>query len=196
MRSRRRCTSTARRVAVFGGSFNPPHVAHVLAATYALSIAPIDEVLVVPVYEHAFGKKLAPFDDRFEMCRLALGWLPGVSVSDVERQLGGESLTLRTLEHLASANPSWALRLLVGADQLAVAHKWHAFDRVTAVAPLLVLGRAGAAAPGAPDPILPPTSSTAVRAALGAGDRELLAAHVPARVLAYIEARGLYREET
>ena len=46
-------------VAIFGGSFNPPHVAHVLAAAYALSSAPIDQVLVVPVYQHPFAKELA-----------------------------------------------------------------------------------------------------------------------------------------
>ena len=49
-----------RRVAVFGGSFNPPHVGHLLGVVYALATAPIDEVLVVPVYQHPFAKHLAP----------------------------------------------------------------------------------------------------------------------------------------
>ena len=74
------------------------HVGHVLGVVYALSTAPIDEILVVPVYQHPFAKHLAPFADRLAMCRLAVGWLPGVTISTVEEELGGESRTLRTLE--------------------------------------------------------------------------------------------------
>src|SRR6478735_3989939 len=104
MRDRAAPTGTPRRVAIFGGSFNPPHVAHVLAVVYALSTAPIDEVLVVPVFHHPFSKELASFDERLAMCELALGWIPRVVVSSVERDLGGSSLTLRTVEHLAATH--------------------------------------------------------------------------------------------
>ena len=48
------------RVALFGGSFNPPHVAHQLVALYVLETQPVDELWFVPVYEHVFGKPLAP----------------------------------------------------------------------------------------------------------------------------------------
>ena len=101
-----RWASATPRVAVFGGSFNPPHVGHVLGVVYALSTAPIDEVLVVPVYQHPFAKDLAPFADRLAMCRLAFGWLPRVTVSTVEEELGGESRTLRTVEHLRADHPA------------------------------------------------------------------------------------------
>ena len=195
MTRRRPDSSASRRVAVFGGSFNPPHVAHVLAVTYALSTAPVDEVLVVPVYKHPFAKELASFEDRYEMCRLALGWLPGVVVSDVERELGGESRTLRTLTHLREAHPSWSLRLLIGADVLAEAPKWHRFDRVTAIAEPLVLGRVGVDFEDAPSPVLPKISSTEVRDALAANQRGRVAAWVPSRVIRYIEAHGLYQRE-
>jgi nicotinate-nucleotide adenylyltransferase len=195
-----------RRVAIFGGSFNPVHVAHVLAVAYALSVAPIDEVLVVPVYRHPFSKELAPFEHRLAMCQLAVGWLPRVAVSTVERELGGESLTLRTLEHLAEAHPDWAMRLLVGADVLSDLPKWHRFDRISHLAPPLVLGRTGFAAPGASeqalearaklcgmDVLLPRVSSTEVRLALAAGDLEAVRWRVPRPVLDYIVAHGLYR---
>jgi nicotinate-nucleotide adenylyltransferase len=186
---------------VFGGSFNPPHVAHVLAVTYALSVAAIDAVLVVPVYRHPFSKELAPFEHRLAMCRRALGWLPGVSVSDVERELGGESLTLRTLEHLAATHPSWSMRLLVGSDVLADLPKWHRFDRIAQIAPPLVLGRAGFAvsnvegAPGltATEALLPKVSSTEVRRALVSGDEEAVRHRVPRAVLEYIREHDLYR---
>lgn len=191
------------RVAIFGGSFNPPHVAHVLAVVYALSTAPIDAVLVVPVFQHPFAKELASFDQRLAMCELGLGWIPHVTVSPVERELGGESLTLRTVEHLAATHPDWSLRLLIGADVLNDLPKWHRFDRIATIAPPLVLGRVGVVPPPpgagpvpiptAPLPVLPRVSSSEIRAALAAGDREAVRARVPAAVLDYIEAHRLYR---
>lgn len=192
--------SGPRRVAIFGGSFNPPHVAHVLAATYALMVAPIDVVLVIPVYQHPFSKELAPYEDRLAMCRLALGWLPSVEISTVERELGGESKTLRTLEHLAATQPGWSMRLLVGADVLADLPKWHRFDRIAEIAPPLVLGRVGVE-PGtrggaggltAPESFLPGISSTEVREALAAGDLEAVRWKLPRAVIDYIVERGLY----
>ncbi|WP_437970268.1 nicotinate (nicotinamide) nucleotide adenylyltransferase [Sorangium sp. So ce260] len=203
----------ARRVAIFGGSFNPPHVAHVLAATYAISVAPIDEVLVVPVYRHPFSKELAPFEHRLAMCHLALGWLPRVSVSAVERDLGGESLTLRTLEHLAAAHPDWAMRLLVGADVLPDLPRWHRFDRIEQLAPPIVLGRSGFAAAAAErleaaaddprahlspahlrpaDVQLPRISSSEIRRAFAAGDLEAVRQRVPRAALDYALAHRLY----
>ena len=178
-----------RRIAIFGGSFNPPHVAHVLAVVYALSTAPIDEVLVVPVFRHPFAKELASFDERLAMCQLGLGWIPNVTVSPVERELGGESLTLRTVEHLAQVHPEWSLRLLIGADVLGDLPKWHRFDRIAELAVPLVLGRVGVVPPSpgegpvpiptAPLPVLPRVSSTEIRAAIAAGDLDAVRARVP-----------------
>lgn len=198
------------RVAVFGGSFNPPHVAHLLASVYALSTAPIDRVLVIPVFRHPFAKELAPFEDRLEMCRLGLGWIPGVEVSTVERELGGESLTLRTVEHLAAEHPEYALRLLIGSDVLADLPKWHRFDQIAAIAPPLVLGRSGITRsahgheplmvgsieiPEAPLPVLPQVSSTEIREAIAAGRIDEVRAKVPAAVLDHIARRGLYGQK-
>lgn len=200
------------RVGVFGGSFNPPHIAHVLAVVYALEVAPIDEVLVVPVFQHPFAKELAPFEDRMAMCQAAMGWIPGASISDVEQQLGGDSLTLRTLTHLSHEHPDWVLRLLVGADVLADLPKWHRFDKIAELAPPIVLGRAGVASEGgrsgalgmhaatsaaglrAPEPLLPRISSTEIRSAILRRDLDSVRPLLPARVLSYIEDHGLYRE--
>jgi nicotinate-nucleotide adenylyltransferase len=181
-----------RRVAVFGGSFNPPHVGHVLAAVYALSTAPIDEVLVVPVYRHPFAKELTSFEDRLAMCRLAMGWIPHVTVSTVEEELGGESLTLRTVEHLEATHPEWTLRLLVGADVLADLPKWHRWDRIAEIAPPVVLGRSGVDRTDAPTPVLPRVSSTEMRTALGRGELDAVRGLIPASVLDHITAHRLY----
>jgi nicotinate-nucleotide adenylyltransferase len=181
------------RVAIFGGSFNPPHIAHVLAAVYILSTEPIDEVLVVPVYKHPFSKELASFDDRLDMCRRAFSWIPRVFVSAVERDLDGESLTLRTLEYLAQLHPDWAMRLLIGADVVNDLPKWHRFDRIAEIAPPIIVGRAGVTAEGAPEAILPRASSTEVRDAFARGDIERLEKLVPRDVMSLIVERGLYR---
>jgi nicotinate-nucleotide adenylyltransferase len=193
--------STRRRVALYGGSFNPPHVGHVLGVVYALSTAPIDEVLVVPVFRHPFAKNLAPYEERLRMCELAVGWIPRVTISRVEEELGGESLTLRTVEHLVATRPDWAIRLLVGSDVLGDLPKWHRWDRIAELAPPLVLGRAGfdtidagvtwVGREGAE--MLPRVSSSEIRSAIEAGDVGAVRALVPASVLDHIAARRLYQ---
>ncbi len=178
------------KVAIFGGSFNPPHVAHVLAVAYVLSTADVDRLVLVPTFKHPFNKPLAPFDDRVRMCELAMAWLPGVEVSRVEEILGGESRTLRTLEYLASEHRDWRLRLVIGADLLSEAPRWHGFDAIAKLAPPIVLGRAGAA--GSTPALLPDVSSTRVRDAIGRGAWHEVEKYVPRAVLAHVRARGLY----
>ncbi len=181
------------RVAIFGGSFNPPHVAHTLAVVLVLATEEIDKVLVVPAYQHPFGKPLAPYDDRVAMCELAMGWIPGAQVSRVEETLGGESRTLRTLEHLTSQRPDWHLRLVLGADILAEAPRWFGFDAIAELAPPIVLSRAGAGpVVGAERTRLPEVSSTDVRAKIARGAWSELASMLPRDVLAYVRSRGLY----
>ena len=189
-----------RRVALYGGSFNPPHVGHVLGVVYALSTAPIDEVVVVPVYRHPFAKNLAPYTERLRMCELAVGWIPHVTISRVEEELGGESLTLRTIEHLVATRPDWSIRLLVGSDVLGDLPKWHRWDRIAELAPPLVLGRAGFDATNAGvtwvgregAEMLPRVSSSEIRSAIASSDVDSVRALVPASVLDHIAAKRLY----
>src|SRR5215471_17281186 len=94
-------------VALLGGSFNPPHVGHLIAAQYVKATQPIDQVWLMPSFRHPFGKPLAPFEDRVRMCEVmsahASGWL---QVSQVERDIGGEGRTVNTLKHLIAAYPN------------------------------------------------------------------------------------------
>ena len=180
------------KVAVFGGSFNPPHVGHVLACALVLGVEDVERVLVVPTFQHPFAKALAPFEDRVAMCRAAFATMPAVDVSRVEEELGGESRTLRTLEHLAKDHPDWRMRLVVGADILAEAPRWFGFDAITKIAPPLVLGRAGVDAPGAGPALLPEVSSTRVREAIARGAWNEAGQLVPRAVLAHVRAKGLY----
>src|SRR3954452_22589054 len=105
------------RVALFGGSFNPPHVAHQLVGLYVLETEPVDELWLIPCFKHPFDKALAPFEDRLAMCELAAAALgPRARVSDCERRLGGESRTLRTVKALQAQHPGVELSLVIGGD--------------------------------------------------------------------------------
>jgi nicotinate-nucleotide adenylyltransferase len=177
-------------IAVFGGSFDPPHLGHVLLATYALSMTRVERVLVIPVFQHAFGKPLSDFDQRMHMCELAFADLRRVEISDHERRLGGISRTLRLIRSLEGEWPKHRLRLLVGTDILAEKDSWQGFDEICARAPLLVAGRGGYDAPDPRAPLLPQVSSSTVRGALARG--EDISLWVPERVRAHIAAHALY----
>lgn len=179
-------------VAIFGGSFNPPHVAHLLAVTVVLARFDIARLLVVPTYQHPFAKALAPYEDRVKMCELAMGWIPGVEISRVEEELGGESRTLRTIEHIHAQHPEWPLRFVMGADIVLESSKWYGFDRIAALAPPIVLGRVGVVYEGAPVAVLPEISSTDVREHIKNGRYAEIEPLVPRKVLEHARARGLY----
>jgi nicotinate-nucleotide adenylyltransferase len=180
-------------VAILGGSFNPPHVAHLMAAYWTLATQGVREVWLLPSYRHPFGKELAPFEDRVRMCELAARELRGLAVCTAERELADDPLvgkTARTLEHLVAKHPELDFALVVGADILPDTPKWYRWDRVEELARVVVIGREGfPPVPGAPS--LPAVSSTEIRARIARG--EDVSGLVPRRVREYLEERGLYR---
>jgi nicotinate-nucleotide adenylyltransferase len=185
------------KVAIFGGSFDPPHVGHLFTASYVLATGGFERVLVVPVYEHAFDKPLAPFAHRIAMCRLCFAGLPAVDVSELEATLPRPSYTERTLEWIARQHPDWRLRFVMGSDALADTAKWHDYARVVELAPPFVLSRRGHERPELGPAVLPDVSSTFVRERFerlpDESARRELEALVPASVIAYVEEHGLYR---
>lgn len=179
------------RVAIFGGSFNPPHVAHQMAALYVLETAAVDELWIVPAFQHPFGKTLAPFADRLAMCERAAAALgPRVKVSEIERELGAESRTLRTVRRLQQGFPTHAFSLVIGADLVSEVPSWFGGAELQRTVPLLIVGRSGFQAGAAPV-ALPRISSTEVRAALAAG--RPVDGLVPRSVLDYIYGHNLYK---
>lgn len=180
------------RVALFGGSFDPPHLAHQMAARWALENKAVDQVLWVPCAVHAFGKTLASFAHRLEMSRLAAAELGDrVEVSSVEAEIGGESRTLQTLQHLRQARPHVDWSILIGSDLLGETQHWMGYQEITRVASFLVVGRSGYASDASSSaPILPAISSSEIRRCLGQNEdvTELL----PASVLDYIRKHRLY----
>jgi len=172
-------------IALFGGSFDPPHVGHVLAATYALATEPVDELWMLPVFEHPFRKKLrASFELRARMCEAALaGLLPRARVSRAEAELGGEGRTVDLLEHLHGKHPEHRWVLVIGSDLVAETGQWKRFDRVQELARIVVVPRGG--------PLLPDLSSTEVRRILASGgDARAL---VPVAALRLALESGAYR---
>jgi len=179
---------------VFGGTFDPPHLGHVLACLWALESGAVDRVMVIPVGRHPFGKKSdASFEHRMEMCRLAVRRLGGdVIISDIEGRRQGTSYMVETLEILHRENPGASFRLLAGSDVAKDLPKWKRADRVMELAPLLEIprplpGERFDQRPGA----LPPISSTEVREALSSGDSVEL--FLSKSVRDYIGAQQLYR---
>ncbi len=182
----------AKSIALLGGSFNPPHVAHLMAAYWTLATQDVSEVWLLPAYRHPFGKELAPFEDRVAMCALAVRALRGAAVCAAEAERAGDPLvgkTARTLEHLHAKHPGHAFSLVVGADVLAEAEKWYRWDRVRELAGLVVVGREGYP-PVEGAPVLPAISSTLIRERLARG--EDASGLVPRRVLEYVRRHGLY----
>lgn len=185
-------TAGGKEIALLGGSFNPPHVGHVMAVWWALETQGVDEVWLLPAFVHPFGKALAPWGDRVRMCELAVAAVRGAHVCTAEEELRDDPLagrTVRTLEHLAAKHPAHRFALIVGADILEETGRWHRFDRVKELARLVVVGRQGfPPVPGAP--ALPAISSTAIRQSIARG--EGVAGLVPSRVERYIREHRLY----
>ncbi len=178
-------------IAVLGGTFDPPHAAHLAVARLVLERSSCSRVLIVPCIRHPFGKAAAPFEHRLAMCRLlAQEAGSGIEASDVEGRLDLSGRTIDMLEALAGENEGARLRLVIGSDILEERERWHRFEDIAALAEPIHVARAGhAPAPGslpAPDAI----SSTQVRRLIASGQRP--AELVPAPVLDYIEGHGLY----
>lgn len=163
------------RIAVYGGSFNPPHVGHAMVASWVRWTGRADAVWLVPVFRHAFedrhGKVLAPFDDRLAWCAAMAAELgPDFAASDVERQLPAPSFTVDTLSHLAAVHPEHTFRLVVGADVLPQVGAWRRWGEIEDRFSPVVVGRQGyAAPPERPSVDFPSVSSSDIRARLLSG---------------------------
>jgi nicotinate-nucleotide adenylyltransferase len=177
------------RVLVFGGSFNPPHMGHVLVVAWALWTDQADEVWALPTADHPFGKHLAPLDRRTSWLRAALAPLGDrVRVEPLEAELPRPSYTLRTLEEVERRRPGSEVRLVVGADLLAELPRWYQSDELIARFRPIVVGRVGyPRVDGVPS--FPEVSSTEVRDRLGRGDD--VTSLVPAAVLRAMTSEDL-----
>lgn len=127
---------------MFGGSFNPVHLGHLLVADEIAEILDLERVLFVPAAAppHKPAAELAPARHRFEMTRLAVAEHPRFEVSDVELRRSGPSYTVDTLEALT---PRGDLHLIIGSETFLDLLSWREPRRVAALARLVVVPRTG-----------------------------------------------------
>jgi nicotinate-nucleotide adenylyltransferase len=202
------------RIGIFGGTFDPVHVGHLILAEQCRDQGRLDEVWFVPAAAppHKLAGELTPFERRVEMLALATAGHPSFRINELEKDRAGPSYTAHTLEELRRRHAGAELCLVIGSDSLNDLPGWYQPARVVELARLLVWVR-----PSHP-PLtaeqlrgalhLPPQaplhlqivegpvfdiSSTYLRrqAATGGSIRYL----VPRAVECYIEAHRLYREE-
>ena len=200
------------RIAVYGGTFNPIHNAHLHWMRSFAEAMQFDRIILMPSHTppHKSGKALASPEDRLAMCRLAVAneAFP-VEVSEMEIRRGGASYTADTLEALHRENPQDELFLLMGEDMFLSLAKWYDPQRIFRYAKICAAPRSreGLANLAAYEKTLAalgaqcflkeiaylPVSSTMVREAVRA--RKSIRALVPEAVAAYIETHGLYRAQ-
>ncbi|HEX7079145.1 MAG TPA: nicotinate-nucleotide adenylyltransferase [Candidatus Eisenbacteria bacterium] len=189
-----------RRIAIFGGSFDPVHVGHLILAEEAVARLSLDRLLFVPAARpaHKRTRALAPVAHRLAMLRLATRGNPRFRVSRLEAD-GGVAYTVRTLERLARReDASWTF--LMGQDSLEEFATWREPGRILELARLAVVPRGGGPRPrlGAAlrrrvvflDVPTIGISSTEIRKRIRAG--RSVRYWVPDRVLSYVERHGLY----
>lgn len=137
-------------IAVFGGSFNPPHKGHLAAALAASRQLKPDEFLVIPDFQPPH-KQLAEGspepEERLTLCRLAFAAVPNCTVSDLELRRGGKSYTADTLRHLRAAKPEAELILLMGADMYCSLHTWYDAEYILRSVRIAVFQRAAGEMP-------------------------------------------------
>lgn len=189
-------------IGILGGSFDPPHLGHLVLARDALEQLGLGRVLLVPAAQSPLraAPHAATFDDRLAMLRALAHDRPWLTVSDVERDLPQPSYTVNTARALRERHPGARLVWLIGADQLAQLHRWHQADELTHLLEFGVAARPGHEGtlppiPGLRAHFLRPRfieiSSTEVRQRLANG---LPIDHlVPPEVHTTIHLKGLYR---
>lgn len=131
------------RIGLFGGSFDPVHLGHLIAAECCREQAALDRVIFMPaaVPPHKQDRSLTPAEDRVQMLRLAVGGHDAFCDSTDEIDRGGISYTVDTLRRLRGANPADDLFLILGPDAIREFPTWREPAEILALADLLVMER-------------------------------------------------------
>lgn len=206
---------TGRKIGIFGGSFDPIHLGHLLTADQFCSELSLDLVKLIPAKISPFKQGYTPTADkhRLEMLKLAIGAHPKLQVDEIELQRGGVSFTIDTVLDLQRNEPDATWYLLIGADSLKDFKKWKSPNELLKVVQLVVARRGGFAEPDwselaglAPaerlldiekrrlDLPVMEISSTAVRQRIE--QNRSIRYLVPAAVEVYIQEHRLYQRST
>lgn len=192
------------RLAIFGGSFDPPHVGHLLAAGDACDQLDLGRIVFIPAATQPLkvGQAGATAEQRLAMVRLLAASDPRFEVSAFEVEQGGLSFTVNTLAHFARLHPADDLYLLLGADVLESFGQWREPGRILQLARVVLLERQRNDSVPLPEDLewanvlrLPTrrvdVSSTEIRERVRQG--KPIRGFVTDDVAAYIARAGLYR---
>ena len=130
------------RIGLFGGTFNPPHLAHLRLATLAAEQCSLDEIIIMPTFlpPHKQASQLLSGEERMELCKYTFT-SSVFSFSDFELKKGGKSYTVETLRHLKGTNPGDTLFLIIGSDMLLSFDRWFCWQEILQLSRLIVLSR-------------------------------------------------------
>ena len=187
------------RLGIFGGTFDPPHVGHLIAAQEVHLRMALDRVLLVPaaVPPHKRDERITPGGVRLAMLRAAVEGDDRFEVSGMELEREGPSYTVDTLRALRSERPDARLFLAMGADQMAEFGSWKAPDEIAELATLVTFGRGGRSPDAGRWPVerveVPEVDLSSTRIRRRVADGLPVRYMVPDPVEAIIRARGLYR---
>lgn len=156
------------KIALFGGSFNPPHQGHFAVLKELIQNPNFDEVWLIPVFSHAFGKDLVNFDVRLDLLQLLANEVGShkIKISAIERDLGKTpNTTFDTLTHLKKQNPDFDFVIVVGTDAKNDLPRWHRYEELKKIADFHFVARKGYETS-----ILPEVSSSEIRERLRKGE--------------------------
>jgi nicotinate-nucleotide adenylyltransferase len=189
------------RLGIFGGSFDPPHLGHLLPLIDAAESLALDAVRLVPAGTQPFkiGRAAASPADRLAMTERLVAGIPGFSVDAAEIHRAGLSFTVDTLAALAAAHQSADLVLIVGIDAFAQFEQWREPERIRSLATIAVLARGSESVPAEAERAgvkllrtrRVDISSTELRARVA--DGRTIRGFVPDAVADYIAEHRLYR---
>jgi nicotinate-nucleotide adenylyltransferase len=194
-------TKKLKSIALYGGSFDPVHKAHLELARTALENCDLESVIFVPAAQSPLKNSaaLAEDSDRVEMLRLATTGEPRFEVDTCEIERGGTSYTVDTVKAYRAAHEGCRLHWIIGADQFELLPQWRCIEEIASMITFIVLRRPGhsiveSAVKGLRfvtiDAPLMPHSSTKIRASIA--ERRSVVDLLPPAVEAFISSRGLY----
>lgn len=200
-----------KKTVIFGGTFNPIHLAHLEIINNVLALSTTEKVIVIPTSTppHKVCDSLACDADRLEMCRAALEGVDRVEVSDMEIMRGGKSYTYDTLRSIRKENPHEKLALVCGGDMIVSFSQWYRYNDIIKNTEIIAIRRVGIDESefdnavkslinmGATVNVLKNhitgISSTEIRDNIN--NREYLLKHLPKPVYEYIKANNLYGDK-
>ena len=184
--------TVALRVGLFGGTFDPIHLGHLILAEACREALKLDRVVFIVAGQppHKPGGR-TPVDHRIEMARIATAGHPAFEVSEIEARTSGPSYSFETLEKVQAERPGDALFFLIGADSLADLPQWRRPERIAELATIAVANRPGVVA-DVPD--LGPTARPMVRVEIppiGISSHDLRRRVAEGRSIRYLVPRGV-----